>query len=128
MEAEVGAVKNVENRGFVSGEALYRLIAEAAFCVIPSEWYENFPFSVMESQIYGTPVLASAIGGIPELVEDGRTGELFTAGNETELREKIKKLWADDRLLARYRENCGHVTFDTTEQYCGKLLEVYRDA
>ena len=125
MEEEVNAVKNVENRGFVSGEALYRLIAEAAFCVVPSEWYENCPFSVMESQIYGTPVLASAIGGIPELIKDGETGELFTPGNEDELREKTEKLWKDRERLGRYTENCRSVQFDTTEEYCEKLMEVY---
>ena len=125
MEEEVNAVKNVENRGFVSGEALYRLIAEAAFCVVPSEWYENCPFSVMESQIYGTPVLASAIGGIPELIKDGETGELFTSGNVDELREKTEKLWKDRERLGRYTENCRSVQFDTTEEYCEKLMEVY---
>ena len=125
MEEEVNAVKNVENRGFVSGEALYRLIAEAAFCVVPSEWYENCPFSVMESQIYGTPVLVSAIGGIPELVKDGETGELFTPGNVDELREKTEKLWKDRERLGRYTENCRSAQFDTTEEYCEKLMEVY---
>ena len=125
MEEEVNAVKNVENRGFVSGEALYRLIAEAAFCVVPSEWYENRPFSVMASQSDGPPVLASAIGGIPELIKDGETGELFTPGNEDELREKTEKLWKDRERLGRYTENCRSVQFDTTEEYCEKLMEVY---
>lgn len=125
MEEEVNAAENVENRGFVSGEALYRLIAEAAFCVIPSEWYENCPFSVMESQIYGTPVLASAIGGIPELVKNGETGELFAPGNVDELREKTEKLWKDRERLGRYTKNCRSMRFDTTQEYCEKLMEVY---
>lgn len=126
METEVNSVENVENRGFVSGEALYRLIASAAFCVIPSEWYENCPFSVMESQIYGTPVLASAIGGIPELVKDGESGELFTPGNAEELREKIEKLWRQQELLAEYRRGCARIRFDTAAEYCERLMEVYR--
>ena len=104
MEAEVNRAENVQNRGFVSGVALYRLIANAAFCVIPSEWYENCPFSVMESQIYGTPVLASAIGGIPELVKEEESGELFAPGDAEELREKIEKLWKDRELLAEQNE------------------------
>ena len=45
------------------------------------EWYENCPFSVMESQMYGTPVLGADIGGIPELIQVGKTGELFESGN-----------------------------------------------
>ena len=125
LEAEVNAAENVENRGFVSGEALCRLIAEAAFCIVPSEWYENCPFSVMESQIYGTPVLAAAIGGIPELVKDGETGELFVSGNVDELREKTDRLWRDRGRLSKYRQNCRSVRFDTTQEYCERLMEVY---
>ena len=48
----------------------------------PSEWYENCPFSVIESQMYATPVVASDIGGIPELIKENVTGVLFEAGNE----------------------------------------------
>lgn len=126
MEAEVNRAENVQNRGFVSGVALYRLIANAAFCVIPSEWYENCPFSVMESQIYGTPVLASAIGGIPELVKEEESGELFAPGDAEELREKIEKLWKDRELLAEYRRGCAKMRFDTAAEYCERLMEVYR--
>ena len=67
----------------------------------------------------------SAIGGIPELIKDGETGELFTPGNEDELREKTEKLWKDRERLGRYTENCRSVQFDTTEEYCEKLMEVY---
>ena len=58
-------------------KALEKLIREARFSIYPSEWYENCPFSVMESQMYGTPVLGAEIGGIPELIQVGKTGELL---------------------------------------------------
>ena len=74
MEKEVSRVPNIENRGFLSGKELRETIQKARFSVFPSEWYENCPFAVMETQLYGTPVIASDLGGTPELVKDGVTG------------------------------------------------------
>ena len=127
LEDEVSKVSNVENRGFVTGEELRRLISEARFSVYPSEWYENCPFSVMESQMYGTPVLASDLGGAPELVQAGMTGDLFRGGDAQELTEHIKAMWEDPELCRKYSENCKNINFDTVEQYCDKIVRnVYR--
>ena len=125
LGAEVNGVENVTNRGFQSGDALQKLIAEAAFSIYPSEWYENCPFSVMESISYGTPVIGADIGGIPELVEQGRTGELFVSGDVDELCDKIWKLWNDRKLLSEYTSNCRIKSFDTVEEYCEKLATLY---
>lgn len=122
LEEEIKGVANIENRGFVTGEALHKLIAEARFSVYPSEWYENCPFSVMESQMYGTPVLASDLGGAPELVRPGVTGDLFRGGDAQELTEHIKALWNDPELCRRYSENCKNINFDTVEEYCDKIV------
>ena len=59
LEETVNGIKNIKNVGFQKGEALEKLIREARFSIYPSEWYENCPFSVMESQMYGTPVLGA---------------------------------------------------------------------
>ena len=115
-------VSNVENRGFVMGEALQELIAGARFSVYPSEWYENCPFSVMESQLYGTPVLVTDLGGAPELVQAGKTGELFRGGDLQELIEHISALWNNPGLCRQYSENCKNIKFDTIEQYCDKIV------
>lgn len=126
LEALVGQAENVENRGFVTGEALGKLIAGARFSVYPSEWYENCPFSVMESQIYGTPVLVSDLGGAPELVQAGFTGELFRGGDAEELTAHIRELWEDPERCRRYRENCKDINFDTIGNYCDKIVrQVY---
>ena len=122
LAEQVSKVKNVENRGFVTGEALHRLIAGARFSVYPSEWYENCPFSVMESQMYGTPVLVSDLGGAPELVQAGRTGELFRGGDAEELTAHIRELWDQPDLCRTYRENCKEIKFDTIGEYCDKII------
>lgn len=125
LEGEIAGVPNIRNVGFQRGEALETLIREARFSIYPSEWYENCPFSVMESQMYGTPVLGADIGGIPELIENGKTGELFTSGSERELKTKIETLWNDRALTERYSRNCAGISFDDIEAYTGKLLRIY---
>lgn len=126
LEGEVNKVDNIINVGFQTGEDLVNLVSHAQFCVFPSEWYENCPFSVMETQTYGTPVIASNLGGTPELVEDKITGELFEGGNEEELRNKIVLLWKTKNITDGYKENCKRKKFVTIEEYCDKLLEIYK--
>ena len=121
LEKEINEVENIENVGFKSGDVLENLIREARFSVYPSEWYENCPFSVMESQLYGTPVLAADIGGIPELIKDRETGELFESGNVTQLENNIKKLWNNKELTDRYTRNCKQISFDTIDNYVEKM-------
>jgi glycosyltransferase involved in cell wall biosynthesis len=126
LESAIGEVPNIRNAGFQQGEALAKLISEALFSVYPSEWYENCPFSVMESQQYGTPVLGAAIGGIPELIQVGKTGEVFECGNPRALRDAIASLYGDPKRLEAYSRNCETVPFDTPQSYYGKLMRVYR--
>ena len=125
LEEELNSIPNIENVGFKSGEELEKLIREARFSIYPSEWYENCPFSVMESQMYGTPVLGARIGGIPELIKEGETGELFESGNAEELKEKISELYNDKAKTDRYSDNCKNVDFDTIEEYYQKILNYY---
>ena len=125
LEEEINGISNIKNLGFQKGEALEKLIREARFSIYPSEWYENCPFSVMESQMYGTPVLGANIGGIPELISVGSTGELFESGNGEDLKNKIEELWNNKEKLDKYSENCKNISFDTIEKYCNKLIKIY---
>ena len=126
MEDDINGIPNIKYAGFQKGAALEQLIREARFSISPSEWYENCPFSVMESQMYGTPVLGANIGGIPELIEAGKTGELFESGNASELKEKIQKLWSDSELTDQYSQNCRNISFDDIEEYGEKLMKIYQ--
>ncbi len=126
LEERINNISNIKNVGFQKGKDLEKLIREAQFSIYPSEWYENCPFSVMESQMYGTPVLGSRIGGIPELIEEGKTGELFKSGNVEELKLKIKTLWEDPDRVMQYSINCKNITFDTIEKYVEKLMKIYK--
>ncbi len=125
MEGELAGAPNVKYVGFQQGDALKKLIAEARFTVYPSVWYENCPLSVMESIASGTPVIGARIGGIPELIEDGKTGLLFESGNVQELTKQIRRLWDDATLRASCEAACRAQHFDTAEEYARKLLTYY---
>lgn len=125
LEERINGINNIKNAGFQKGEKLEKLIREARFSIYPSEWYENCPFSVMESQMYGTPVLGADIGGIPELIQVGKTGELFESGNIESLKMKIQKLWADKNLCDEYSINCKNNQFDTIDEYYEKCIKIY---
>ena len=83
---------NIEILGFKQGSELKDLTQKAKAVIIPSEWYENYPFSGLEAMAYGKPIIASRIGGIPEQVEDGVTGFLFEPFDEDQLSAKINLL------------------------------------
>lgn len=127
LEGQVNSVKNITNMGFLSEKELKKVISQAQFTIIASECFENCPFSVMESQIYGTPVLGANIGGIPELINKDNTGELFESGNEIELKNKILKLWNDKSLIDKYSKNCKKIKFDTIEDYYKKIIKIYKE-
>lgn len=123
---QISKVENISNVGFKSGKELEELIRKAKFSVYPSEWYENCPFSVMESQMYGTPVLGANIGGIPELIDVGKTGELFESGNIKELTNKLYDMWNSPAKIDSYTQNCKNIKFDTIKEYTNKIMELYK--
>lgn len=90
-------INNVEFLGFKSGAELEDVIKKCRFVVIPSIWYDNLPNTALEAFQYSKPVIASNIGSLPELVEDGVNGFLFNATSTETLKEKICEL--DDALL-----------------------------
>lgn len=124
LEYLMEGISNIKNVGFQQGYALESLIREARLTVFPSECYENCPFSVMESQMYGTPVLGANIGGIPELIRVGETGELFESGNAAELIQKLKDIYFDNNKLISYAENCKDVDFSVINQYTEEFLHL----
>src|SRR5581483_4689277 len=73
----------------------------ARFLVAPSQCYENFPMGIAEAFACAVPVVCSRLGGMQEIVQDGRTGVLFTPGDVTDLAEKVQAAWSDPAQTAR---------------------------
>ena len=78
-------LSQVQLLGFKSGEHLYKLIREALFVVVPSVCYENNPMTIIESYCFGVPVIGSRIGGIPEIIDEGKIGFTYEMGNVDDL-------------------------------------------
>ncbi|TCJ17941.1 glycosyltransferase family 1 protein [Parasulfuritortus cantonensis] len=99
LEADLRSqYKKAKFIGHVTGDELRDVIDRAAVIVVPSEWYENCPMSVLEAMAYGKPVVGSRIGGIPELVADGETGLLFEPGNKDDLAAAMARLMGAPEL------------------------------
>ena len=84
--------------GFKQGKELEALISRATCIVCPAIWYENMPNTVIEAYAYGKPVVASRIGSLAEIVEDGKTGLLFEMKNSKDMADKLLKLVEDETL------------------------------
>lgn len=126
LESKINKAAHITNVGFQTGTDLESLIRKAKCSVYPSTWYENCPFSVMESIMYGTPVVGADIGGIPELIDDGKTGFLFESGNAEALESAVKKITENEAKAEEMSKNCLKTRFDTIEEYTEKLLEIYK--
>lgn len=85
------ATSRVHLLGYKSGGDLQREVGNARFSVLSSEWRENMPYSGLESLAAQTPIIGAGIGGISELVEEGKTGFTFESGNITDLRDGLLK-------------------------------------
>ncbi|MCM1285854.1 MAG: glycosyltransferase family 4 protein [Acetobacter sp.] len=127
MEDTVNHSPNLENIGFKTGTELETLIRKAKCTVYPSIWYENCPFSVMESIMYGTPVVAANIGGIPELIDNNKTGILFEAGNIKEFENAINSIISDKAKADEMSKACLDYKFDAVSDYCTKLIKIYEN-
>jgi len=91
--------RNIRFRGRFQREDLSKVFSEIDILVVPSLWYENSPLVIQEAFTARTPVIASRLGGIPELVQEGKNGFLFSAGSSKELSRLMKSLVSDRSLL-----------------------------
>ncbi len=127
---EQADISNVEFIGPQSSEAVMDLIGGAAFLVVPSECYENFPRVIVEAFAKGVPVLGSRIGSMEELIEDGRTGILFRAGDVRDLANKAEWLFThpdeQQRMSAEARREFESKY--TAEQNYKQLMQIYGSA
>jgi glycosyltransferase involved in cell wall biosynthesis len=113
---------NIEFLGHCNAEEVSRLISSARFSVIPSEWYENNPLSVIESLCGGTPVIGADMGGIPELIS-ANSGIIFRSGDEDSLYNAIAKAWETEWDNSEIKAN-SLFRFSPMSHY-DKLLKIY---
>lgn len=96
-----GAPGNVVFPGMLTRAGLDEFYCRARFLVVPSVWHETFGLVAVEAMSRGIPVIASRMGGLQELIEDGVSGFLFAPGDAEDLAGKMRRLWADPDLCGR---------------------------
>jgi glycosyltransferase involved in cell wall biosynthesis len=128
LASELGLV-NVEFLGRRTGEEMRKILSSAQFVVLPSRWYENLPFSIMEAFAAGKPAIASDIGGIPEMIDDGENGLLFPMGDVGELERQLATLFDSPELRmqmgARGREKA--LRLYSAGYHYDRIMEIYSD-
>lgn len=87
------SINNVEFMGFCDGKVKMNLLKNAKAMIVPSEWDEPFGRIVIESYQYATPVIATNRGGLPELIEEGKTGYVYECGNTDDLENKLRAIY-----------------------------------
>lgn len=123
---EENNLSNVEFLGFKNREEIKELYQNCISTILPCNWFEIFGMTNIESFINGKPVIASNIGGIPEIVEDNINGLLFEPGNVEQLKECILKYWNNLDLVIEHGKN-GYkkaITQYTEEKYYCELMKV----
>jgi len=119
----------VEYVGMLDVDQMARARERSIAAVVPSLWYENAPMAILESMAFGRPVVATAIGGTPELIRHEIDGLLVPPGDVSSLASALGRV-AQDRSLASSMGSSGRqrVTSDfSPEQHCSRLLAVYED-
>jgi glycosyltransferase involved in cell wall biosynthesis len=121
---------NVHLYGRLPREASLEVLQGAKVLILPSNCYENFPMTIAEAYACGTPVIASRLGAMQEIVHDGRTGLHFVPGDADDLAKKVERAWAHPDEMREMGRN-ARMEYEakyTPERNYKILIEVYRQA
>jgi glycosyltransferase involved in cell wall biosynthesis len=121
---------SIEWLGSKSPHEVYALMGDAACLIFPSQWYETFGLVVVEAFACGTPVIASRIGGIEEIVEHAKTGLFFTPGDHRDLARQILWLKHNPHQLSQMRHEARSCFLREYSSPCGyeRLMAIYQGA
>jgi glycosyltransferase involved in cell wall biosynthesis len=119
--------ERVKLLGFLNENQMKEVIRKCKFVVVPSIWYENCPYSVMETLAIGKTVVGANIGGIPELVKNEKSGLTYKYDDVDELADKMKTLFDNKNLVNQYGENAKKQAKNEygKEEYYQKIIGIY---
>jgi len=127
---DADALKNIGNvtmAGFLTGDELTELMANARALILPSVCYENCPLTILEAHALGVPVITMNSGGMAELVRDGITGTLVAEPTARSIADSIRKTFGDTEYYNNLKANCKKEKEKilSVEDYCSILIEKY---
>lgn len=130
QEAAKRGLRHVSFLGRLNNQRVREAIKGAACLIVPSIWYEGFPMVMAESLACGTPILASRLGAMEEIVEDGRNGLLFEAGDAADLARQAEWAFRNPLKLAEMGHEARH-DYDSrysAERNYSLLMHIYEQA
>jgi glycosyltransferase involved in cell wall biosynthesis len=129
LMARALAVKmpNIHFTGSMKRPDVLEAIKKASFVVFPSEWFESFPLALLEAYACATPLIASNVGAVGEIVKDGVSGFLYSPGDVEQLAALVKNVYYDSALLNEMglKGRQLYLTKYTAAQNQSLLLEIY---
>jgi glycosyltransferase involved in cell wall biosynthesis len=130
LERGLTGKKNIVALGRQDALQVSNLMRQAAFLVLPSEWYEGFPLVLVEAFAHGLPVLASRLGSMADIIRDGETGLLFAPGDANDLADKAQWLLDHPQKRQQLAANARRLFLEkyTADRNYVELMAIYEAA
>ena len=133
LASSLGCASRIEFAGYQTGGALQAYVERASLAIASSRWRENMPYSIVEAFAAGTPVIGTDIGGIPELVEEGKTGFICEPGGVQSMADAISRgasAFLDRSAYSMLQRNCRFYVMEncSREKFMSDLVNLYKES
>lgn len=133
LASSLGCASRIEFAGYQTGGALQAYVERASLAIASSRWRENMPYSIVEAFAAGTPVVGTDIGGIPELVDEGKTGFICDPGDVQSMADAISRgvsAFLEQPVYARLQQDCRSYVMEncSREKFMSDLVNLYKES
>lgn len=133
LASSLGCASRIEFAGYQTGGALQAYVERASLAIASSRWRENMPYSIVEALAAGTPVIGTNIGGIPELVDEGKTGFICEPGDVPSMADAISRgtsAFLDLSAYSMLQRNCRSYVMEncSREKFMSDLANLYKES
>lgn len=133
LASSLGCASRIEFAGYQTGGALQAYVERASLAISSSRWRENMPYSIVEAFAAGTPVVGTDIGGIPELVDEGKTGFICEPGGVQSMADAISRgmsAFLDLSAYSMLQRNCRSYVMEncSREKFMSDLVNLYKES
>lgn len=133
LASSLGCASHIEFAGYQTGGALQAYVERASLAIASSRWRENMPYSIVEALAAGTPVIGTNIGGIPELVDEGKTGFICEPGDVPSMANAISRgthAFLEQAAYSMLQQNCRSYVMEncSREKFMSDLVNLYKES
>lgn len=133
LASSLGSAPRIEFAGYQTGGALQTYVERASLAISSSRCRENMPYSIVEAYAAGTPVVGTNIGGIPELVDEGKTGFICEPGDVQSMADAISRgvnAFLEQPAYAKLQRSCRSYVLEncSREKFMNDLVNLYKES